>query len=181
MEFADQELMDCVYPTDDDIRNGRGFYTEAFDWIKKSGRLGLRSEAPHTGRDGACNYGRKTNALAGYKLTGYMDTVKSEAGVVAGLSQGPVALAIQMFRSSLQYYKRGIYRYSTCPGTGVDHAVTAVGYTPESIILKNSFGTEWGDQGYIYWARGMAGHNCLLFQDGAYPVLVKDSEAEMEE
>ena len=181
VEFADQELMDCVYPTDDDWRDGRGMYTDAFDWIKKSGRLGLRSEAPHTGRDGPCNYDGKTNALAGYEVTGYRDTAQNEAGLISGLSQGPVAVALQTYGSNLGFYDNGIYRYSSCPGTGIDHGVTAVGYTRDAIIIKNSYGTNWGVNGYLYWARGMSGHNCMLYDYGAFPILVEEREVEVEE
>ena len=181
VEFADQELMDCVYPNNDNGRNGRGMYTTAFDWIKRTGRLGLRSEAPHTGQDGPCNYGGKTNGLAGYKVTGYRNTAKSEAGLISGLAQGPVAVAVQTQGSKLGIYHRGLYRYSTCPGTGIDHAVTAVGYTREAIVIKNSWGTNWGDNGYIFWARGQAGHNCKLFDYGAYPLLARSAGEEVEE
>ena len=181
VEFADQELMDCVYPTNDAGRNGRGMYTDAFNWIKKTGRLGLRSEAPHTGRDGPCNYGGKTNGLAGYRVTGYRNTAKGEAGLIAGLAQGPVAVALQTSGSSLYLYTQGIYRYSTCPGTSIDHGVTAVGYTRDAVIVKNSYGTNWGVNGYVYWARGMSGHNCNIFNYGAYPQMSRSRQVEMEE
>jgi len=180
IEFADQELMDCVYPTNEDWRDGRGMYTDAFDWIKKSGRLGLRRDFPHTGKDGACDYIGKTNALAGYKVTGYKNTPKSEAGLVAGLSQGPVAIALQTWGTNLWEYTTGTYKYSGCPGTSVDHGVAAVGYTRDAIIVKNSYGTNWGIQGYLYWARGRSGHNCLIYDYGAYPTLVRDTQ-EVEE
>ena len=181
VEFADQELMDCVYPDNDNGRNGRGMYTTAFEWIQRTGRLGLRSEAPHTGEDGPCNYGGKTNGLAGYSVTGYRNTAQSEAGLISGLAQGPVAVAVQTAGSRLGIYRRGLYRYTTCPGDGIDHAVTAVGYTREAIVIKNSWGTNWGDNGYIFWARGQAGHNCMLFDYGAYPLLARTAGEEVEE
>ena len=181
VEFADQELMDCVYPTNDAGRNGRGTYNAAFDWIKKTGRLGLRSEAPHTGVDGPCNYRGKTNGLAGYSVTGYRNTDINEGGIVAGLAQGPVAVALQTQGSRLDIYTRGLYHYSTCPGTFADHAVTAVGYTREAIVIKNSWGTNWGDRGYLFWARGQKGHNCMLYHHGSYPLLSRSAEEEVEE
>ena len=181
VEFADQELMDCVYPTNDANRNGGGWYHDAFDWIKKSGRLGLRSEAPHTGQDGPCNYGGKTNALAGYSVTGYRNTAKNEAGIISGLAQGPVGVAFRTKGSRIGIYRRGIYRYTICPDTYADHAVAAVGYTRDAIVIKNSWGTNWGENGYLLWARGMAGHNCRMYNHGAYPILSRSAGEEVEE
>ena len=69
---------------------------------------------------------------------------RSEAGLVSALAQGPVALSIQTAGSQLRVYIGGIYYFSTCPGTRPDHAVTAVGYTEDAIVMKNSWGTNCG-------------------------------------
>ncbi|XP_072345549.1 cathepsin F-like [Scyliorhinus torazame] len=57
----------------------------------------------------------------------------------------------------LQNYKRGILR-SNCPSTPTDHAVLIVGYGTEADlpfwIVKNSWGTDWGEDGYIRIFRG---------------------------
>ena len=181
VEFADQELMDCVYP-DNNGREGRGHYARAFNWIKESGRLGLRSEAPHTGEFGTCDYEGKTNALEGYSVTEFRYAgEEGETSLVTGLAQGPVAVAIQTKGSKLDIYEGGIFRYSTCPGESADHALAAVGYTEEAIIIKNSWGTDWGEEGYLVWARGMDGHNCLLYAWGVYPVMAKSAVEEIEE
>jgi len=180
IDFADQELMDCVYPTPGN-RDGRGHYLTAFNWIRDNDRLGLRSEAGHTGQDGPCNYGGATNAMDGYQVTGYLSTPNGENGLLAGLAQGPVAVAIQTSGSQLYLYGGGTFTPSTC-GDSADHAVTAVGYTSTTILIKNSWGTaNWGDQGYAHWARGHAGHNCALYSHGAYPLMTVAKKAEREE
>ena len=48
------------------------------------------------------------------------------------------------------YYSSGIIRCSI--GT-VDRAVLVVGYTPDYYIVKNSWGTLWGMNGYAYVSR----------------------------
>ena len=59
--------------------------------------------------------------------------------------------------SDFRHYKNGIYRTDEC-GSGpmdVNHAVLAVGYGYDEesgmhyYIVKNSWGTRWGDQGYF--------------------------------
>merc|ERR1739848_646330 len=49
------------------------------------------------------------------------------------------------------YYTGGIY--SNC-GKSLDHAVLAVGYDSSSWKVKNSWGTGWGESGYIRLAMG---------------------------
>lgn len=48
----------------------------------------------------------------------------------------------------MKSYKSGIF--NSCPETGtVDHTVALVGYTPDYWIVRNSWGTTWGEKGYI--------------------------------
>lgn len=68
---------------------------------------------------------------------------------------GPVSVAVDF---SKQYrYKGGVIKADECKNDP-HHAVLAVGYTPEYWIVKNSMGTEWGDEGYAYIERGK--HAC---------------------
>ena len=48
----------------------------------------------------------------------------------------------------------GTYRPSTARG---GHAVAVVGYTSTSFIIRNSWGTSWGDGGYAYASNAYAG------------------------
>ena len=68
------------------------------------------------------------------------------------IAQQPVSVAIQANHLSFQLYKRGVYS-GNC-GTNLDHGVLAVGFgTKDSknyFKVKNSWGSSWGDQGYIY-------------------------------
>ena len=52
-------------------------------------------------------------------------------------------------------YSGGVVTKTACPGTRLDHAILAVGWGYDSqnypyLIVKNSWGTSWGDSGYIY-------------------------------
>ena len=58
---------------------------------------------------------------------------------------------------------------STCEHQPANHAVTAVGYSPTYFLIKNSWGSDWGEQGFVRFARGF--HNCGLLLHGGYPVL----------
>jgi len=67
--------------------------------------------------------------------------------------------------NNFQFYDSGVF--SDC-GTQLDHGVTLVGYTSEFWIVRNSWGSSWGEQGYIRLARG---NTCGLANVASYPNL----------
>ena len=64
---------------------------------------------------------------------------------------GPVSVGIDSAR--MDNYRGGIYKASMC-SSNIDHAVTIVGYTDKAWIIKNSWGLNWGENGYLYLERG---------------------------
>lgn len=64
-----------------------------------------------------------------------------------------MSVSIEADKSVFQSYKSGVFASSSC-GTSLDHAVLLVGYSTgtsegDYFILKNSWGTTWGDAGYM--------------------------------
>ena len=72
------------------------------------------------------------------------------------VAQQPVAIAIEADTKYFQSYSSGVLTSSSC-GTSLDHGVLIVGYGTENGIkywlVKNSWSTTWGDQGYVKIAR----------------------------
>jgi len=69
-----------------------------------------------------------------------------------------ILVGIDASQNSFQFYSSGIYKDKHCSSTQLDHGVTAVGYGTQGTgkdfyIVKNSWGTSWGDKGYIMMAR----------------------------
>ena len=58
-----------------------------------------------------------------------------------------------MIADKSRLYSGGIFDDPQC-GTKPAHAVTVVGYDEESYIIKNSWGTEWGEAGFFRMVRG---------------------------
>ena len=83
------------------------------------------------------------------------------------------AVAIQGNLNTFQFYSTGIYSDSSCTKANINHAVTAVGYGTQGTgkdyyIIKNSWGTSWGMQGYGYIARNK-GNMCGIASYASYP------------
>jgi C1A family cysteine protease len=80
-------------------------------------------------------------------------TASNVAQMKAGLTQQPLAVSIEADKMVFQTYKSGVLNSTKC-GTSLDHAVLAVGYGTDATagdywLVKNSWNTTWGDQGYI--------------------------------
>merc|ERR1712226_512998 len=135
--------------------------------------------------DMACNGGWIDNALYYVLTTGYVDgydsypyvsgsTKKAETELTAALSQvGPVGIAIDAGGIGFQLYSGGVYVSNTCSSSRLNHAVTAVGYGnldgQDYFTVKNSWGTGWGDAGYILMARGR-NNQCGVAATPAYAI-----------
>ena len=61
----------------------------------------------------------------------------------------PIAVAVDA--TNWSSYKEGIF--SNCEAD-INHAVVAVGFTSDYWIVRNSWGSGWGMNGYIHLAMG---------------------------
>merc|ERR1711904_409980 len=102
--------------------------------------------------------------------------MSSESALLDAVSNvGPVSVAIEADQMSFQLYSSGVLT-GNC-GTNLDHGVLAVGYGTDSGSdywkVKNSWGSTWGDQGYIMLQRGKQqnGGQCGILLSASYPTL----------
>lgn len=84
---------------------------------------------------------------------------------------GPVSVAINA--NYIKQYHGGIFNDSSCVGQ-LNHGVLAVGYGSENHhdywIVKNSWGTTWGDRGYIKMARNNL-NQCGIASKSSFPII----------
>lgn len=96
-------------------------------------------------------------------------------------NQGPISVAVYV-SSLFQYYSGGLFVDTSCPTGQINHAVTLVGYgngsSGDYYILRNSWGTNWGDNGYMLFKRNTNGNTnqCDIATYASYPI-VKSSSA----
>jgi len=148
--LSEQQLVDCV--TSDYGCNG-GLPSDGIEWATAHG---MASEAsyPYKAADGYCHHNHKAVA----HFTGVRNVQQSETALKNAVGTvGPVAVGIDASHFSFQLYHGGVYHESRCSTTQLDHGVTVVGYGHESSkdywLVKNSWGSTWGEQGYIKMQR----------------------------
>jgi C1A family cysteine protease len=143
-----------------------GWPYRAYEYVKGAGGMESSADYPYTsgsGQTGTCKF-NAAKVVAGTAPSGYTSIQRSEAQLQTALNNGPASVCVAA--DAFQTYRSGILK--SCPGS-IDHCVQAVGYdsTNNYWILRNSWGTSWGEQGYI---RVEMGRNlCQIDQDATFP------------
>jgi len=171
VSLSEQQLVDCS--TANAGCDG-GLMDYAFEWIISNG---ITDEAsyPYKAVDGKCATGKKVKVT----LSSYVDVKGSnDAAFKQAVNVGPLSVAIEADQTGFQFYSSGVFS-GKC-GTNLDHGVLVVGYGTASnvpyYIVKNSWGTSWGESGYMRMidtttgANGAAGE-CGIFIEPSYPVV----------
>jgi len=162
VSLSEQNLVDCSTAEGNEGCNG-GLMTQAFDYIKKNKGIDTETSYPYTATGpNACKF---KPANIGSTITSYTNIkAGSEADLIAKIAVGPTSVAIDASHQSFQLYSSGIYYEPACSATALDHGVLAVGYGADTTgkayyIVKNSWGTSWGNVGYIEMSRNR-NNNC---------------------
>uniref|UniRef100_A0A8C3PDY4 Peptidase C1A papain C-terminal domain-containing protein n=1 Tax=Chrysemys picta bellii TaxID=8478 RepID=A0A8C3PDY4_CHRPI len=172
--LSQQVLIDCSWGFGNHACDG-GEEWQAYEWIKKHGGLWVCHSvlAPvFPLQNGYCHY-NQSELIA--KVAGYInvDSGNITALKAALYKHGPVAVNIDASPKTFAFYANGVYYEPACGDTELDHAVLAVGYgvlQGESYwLIKNSWSTYWGNDGYILMS--MRDNNCGVTTAATYPVL----------
>ena len=147
--LSQQELIDCSSDYGNHGCEG-GSMDLGFQYIIDNG-LCTNLSYPYVASDQECQKGCSSVV----NISKYGDLRQNdEFNLQRGVAQQPVSVAIQANKRSFQMYQSGIYSDLDC-GTQLDHGVLVVGYgfdfdnDMDYWIIKNSWGPEWGENGYI--------------------------------
>lgn len=113
---------------------------------------------PWSGQQSQC----KSSSGSFKKLNGYRNVTDCESLAYFLVSQQPISVMVD--GTNFQFYRSGIY--GDC-GTNLNSGLLLVGMNDNAWRLKNSFGSSWGEQGYIRFYRG---NTCGLCLQGSFPI-----------
>jgi C1A family cysteine protease len=145
--ISEQQLVDCS--TKNNGCEG-GSMDQGFQYVINNGLCSEKNYS-YEGVDDVC---RSDSCQSVVNISSYRDIYPSEVFLKRAVAQQPVSVAIQANLISFQHYKSGIYNDDEC-GSKLDHGVLVVGYgidsntSTEYWIVKNSWGKDWGENGYI--------------------------------
>jgi len=151
-ELSMQQIVDCDTGGQDQGCNG-GFPSGAYSYVQTAGGLDPLSDYPYTAEDGTCAF----NSGEVVATVTASQSISGESGLYSQTSSpsgGPVSVCVDA--SSWQSYSGGIL--TTC-GNNVDHCVQLVGYAAYGgsgayWVVRNSWGADWGQNGFIWIAIG---------------------------
>ncbi|XP_062279349.1 cathepsin S-like isoform X2 [Scomber scombrus] len=170
INLSPQNLVDCSTPYGNMGCNG-GWYTDAFDYIRDNG-IESEDSYPYQGNDGQCHHSSNSNvATCSYHHclpAGDEDMMKQAVYTI-----GPISVAIDASPEEFSFYKSGVYDNPMCTH-GLNHAVVVVGYGTENgkdyWLVKNSWGTSYGEEGYIRMSRNKY-NQCGIALVPCYPIM----------
>ncbi|XP_046961305.1 procathepsin L-like [Vanessa cardui] len=157
--LSEQQLVDCVTDCNSCID---GFPINACRYLQSHGAMSEDSY-PYVARTGPCKYNADNVKV---KVTDCVSLKVSEDELAEKLvTIGPLSIAIAS--AALQAYNGEPITAKGCSGSPTNHAVLLVGYGTDANgmkywLAKNSWGNNWGDQGYFKMQRGV---NCLNIVD----------------
>ncbi|XP_040385526.1 ervatamin-C-like [Oryza brachyantha] len=179
VSLSEQQVLDC---TGGSNTCSGGDVSAALRYIASSGGLQTEAAYAYGGQQGACRAGGGATAPNSAAAIGgaRWRRMNGDEGVLQTLAAGqPVAVVVEASEPDFRHYRSGVYAGSAACGRRLNHAVTVVGYgaaaadgSGEYWLVKNQWGTWWGESGYMRVARGAgAGGNCGIATYAFYPTM----------
>ena len=149
INLADQIVLSCSQAGD----CSGGWPDQADGFLAASGTAAA-SYYPYTASNGSCaaaGAGWRNNS---YKINNWQYVVENAQPSADAIKNaiywyGPVVATMQVY-NDFYYYSSGVYSYTTGDYVGA-HAILIVGWddTQQAFIIKNSWGGDWGENGYF--------------------------------
>lgn len=186
--LSEQQIMDCS----DDYGNmgcSGGWMTSAFEYMETSAQCSEKDYPYQEASSGDCNMCSSPTSNTQLTSCGYFaqypgsgnSTVQND--MIYQLSKQPLSVAIAADSEKFQNYKSGVFNDETCYGGYLDHGVLVVAYDADTLTIKNSWGPDWGDNGYITFSRTSTSQPdagiCGVYLAAAYPTINSSSTKEL--
>jgi len=172
--LSEQELMDCSRDYGNLSCNG-GWMDDAFQYILENKGICAEDDYPYEAKDNKCRASscKSVASISSYARVGFdQKNANDDTYLMDAIQHGPVSVAIQASSPIFQMYTGGVISGPSC-GTRLDHGVLLVGYGTDAKlgdywIVKNSWSSKWGEQGYVRLARGQ--NECGINSHASLPL-----------
>jgi C1A family cysteine protease len=158
VDLSEQQLVDCATGVSYGSHGCNGGQMEGAD--KYAIATGMCSLSSYPYVSGDTKTGGDCKASTCSKVAHFSScsdvAPNDQISLKGAVAMQPVSVAVQADSAVFQHYSSGVLTDPKC-GTSLNHGVLAVGYGTENgqkyWLVKNSWGTGWGDSGYIKIAR----------------------------
>ena len=178
LNISEQQLVDCSRSYGNMGCHG-GLMDNAFKYVIDNG-LCSEEEYPYQAEQGQCSSAQCNRVV---QIDNYADVEpNNEKVLMRAVAHQPISVAIQANLTSFRFYKRGVYQDPDCTDK-LDHGVLIVGYGTDILqdldywIVKNSWTSNWGDEGYVKILRnyekygGDSSGMCGIAVQPSYPII----------
>jgi len=175
VSLSEQNLVDCS-DAEGNMGCEGGLMDQAFNYTVLNKGIDTEASYPYKAIDQKCMFNASN---IGATISSWTDIPSgSEPDLQKAIATvGPISVGIDASQFTFQLYKEGIYYDENCSSQFLDHGVLAVGYgskksgeNKDYYIVKNSWGKDWGMEGYIEMSRNRD-NNCGIATQASYPVV----------
>jgi len=166
VSLSEQQLLDCV---EDSFGCEGGFENAAFRYVIENG---IQSEESYEyrGVEGRCH---ADAAKFVDHFSGFERVEADESQIESALVEVGHPIAVAIHAQEMENYQEGIFDDPRCEEGEINHTVLIVGFDKTGPvpfwIVKNSWGPEWGDKGYIKMKMGV--NSCRINEEVSYPIV----------
>ncbi len=160
LDLSEQELVDCSRKYGNRGCDG-GLMHFAYGYVRDH-KIHRGKVYPYRAVDQAC----KADSIKDpkFSLTGFEQVKRGVENVIQATIVQPVAIAFYV-QGDFMSYKSGVYDPPGC-NSRPNHAVTVVGFKKDApkpyFVVKNSWGTTWGAEGFFQIAIRTGAGTCNL-------------------
>ena len=129
------------------------------EFIIGNGGLTTTRDYVYTAKDGVCDVDASSNVAA--TMSSYEDVPAFDEDAMAdALTISTLSVAIAADCINFQLYSEGVFDGEGCDPQDLDHGVAVVAFDTDAdsgldyFVVRNSWGTSWGNEGYIWFQRG---------------------------
>jgi C1A family cysteine protease len=164
IDLSEQELVSCATSCWGSTAGGcsGGYLSSAYNYIRDKGAIN-ESAFPYKGTNLPCN----NSTASRTKISSWKSISPDVDSLKAAVKNNPITAAFYVY-TDFYYYKSGIYKYTYGKLEG-GHAICIVGFddTNGCFIVKNSWGTGWGELGYFKIAYSEIGSSVMFGRSAA--------------